>query len=124
MRENTVKSVGTAGSPSASHEEVSHTSWRVKLDPTVNLGHILSASVFLFTAGMVWATLDAKHSRSEERIMRLERLEDEFRRERLLEMQRAGAINESISSMRTLLERMDRQINTLLQRRADADGRP
>ena len=124
MRENSVNSTEPASSAVPPHAEVMQNTWRVKLDPTVNLGHVLTAAVFLTTAAVGWATLDAKQSRSEERIMRLERLEDEFRRERLMEMQRAGAINESISSMRALLERMDRQINTLLQRRADADGRP
>lgn len=33
---------------------------KIKFEPTINLGHIISAGAFLFTLGMAWATIDGK----------------------------------------------------------------
>jgi len=46
---------------------------RVRFDPTINLGHVLSAGVFLVTATMGFAVLQAKVDRQAEEIARIER---------------------------------------------------
>ena len=45
---------------------------RVKFDPTVNLGHIMSAGVFLATTIAAWVSLDARIAQSAKDILRVE----------------------------------------------------
>lgn len=46
---------------------------RVRYDPTINLGHLLSATVFLVTASMGFAVLRAQVERQGDEIARVER---------------------------------------------------
>lgn len=85
---------------------------RVKFDPTVNLGHIITATLFLFTASAGWATLDSRQTRLEERTVRLEqqRLQDDIEtRAYVAATARAGAqidaIQASVRRVETLLDR-------------------
>lgn len=36
---------------------------KIKFEPTINLGHVVSAGSFLFALGMAWASLDGKVER-------------------------------------------------------------
>jgi hypothetical protein len=49
-------------------------SHRIRFVPEINLGHIVSASVFLVTTGIAWATMDQRVA-TLEREARLERAE-------------------------------------------------
>lgn len=44
----------------------------IKFDPTINLGHIATAVVFLTTASAGWVALDARAARNEQDIKRAE----------------------------------------------------
>lgn len=46
---------------------------RVRFDPTINLGHVVTATVFLVTASMGFAVLQAKVERQADDIARVER---------------------------------------------------
>ena len=46
---------------------------RMRFDPTINLGHLVSATVFLVTASMGFAVLQAKVDRQADDIVRVER---------------------------------------------------
>lgn len=58
--------------PSVSKEtEGQHVMRGPRFDPTINLGHILSAGVFLVSAGAAWMNMDARVSRAESEIATL-----------------------------------------------------
>ena len=95
----------------------SQSSWKIRLDPTVNFGHVMTATVFLVTAAAGWATLDAKQTRAEERVARLERLEEELRRDRTREIERFASMDANLTTVKQVIERMDRQVNTLFTER-------
>jgi hypothetical protein len=44
---------------------------RARFDPTINLGHILTASVFLFTMGGLWYVTDHRLAAVERQIQQL-----------------------------------------------------
>jgi hypothetical protein len=54
-------------------DDTPHERRRVRFDPTINLGHILTAAVFLITATMGFAVLQYKVDRQADEIARVER---------------------------------------------------
>jgi hypothetical protein len=49
---------------------------RVRFDPTINLGHVLTAFAFLFSTLAAWFTLNARVDMAAQAIVRLERIVD------------------------------------------------
>ena len=45
---------------------------RVKFDPTINLGHVLTAGMFLVSTIAAWVTLDARVSQTARDLVRVE----------------------------------------------------
>lgn len=71
--------------------------WHPRLDPTVNLGHILSASIFLLTGATAWATLTSQQAEADRRIARLERLQEDSSR----------SSNENAVTIARMVEKVD-----------------
>lgn len=85
---------------------------RVKFDPTINLGHMVSASVFLITASMGFAVLQAKVERQAEDIARVERQAIE----RIERVERQWNIDqqrdrEAFTEIKVLLREIDRKLD-------------
>ena len=88
----------------------------VTVDPTINVGHIITAIVFLATASAGWAQLDSRQNRLEERTARLERLQEQEARDAATEavvIARIGAqvetVQRSVHRIETLLDRQIQQ---------------
>jgi hypothetical protein len=103
-----------------------HSGWKVKLDPTVNFGHIITATTFLVAGAIAYATLESRQGRTEERVVRLERLEEELRRTREAEIARIAEISVTLRTVSGVVEQIDRRVNALLvgQRRTEYEQRP
>jgi hypothetical protein len=85
---------------------------RVKFDPTINLGHMVSASVFLITASMGFAVLQAKVERQADDIARVERQAIE----RIERVERQWNIDqqrdrEAFTEIKVLLREIDRKLD-------------
>lgn len=85
---------------------------RVKFDPTINLGHMVSASVFLITASMGFAVLQAKVERQADDIARVERQTIE----RIERVERQWNIDqqrdrEAFTEIKVLLREIDRKLD-------------
>lgn len=92
--------------------EDSHPPRRVKFDPTINLGHVLTAGVFLASAGIAYATVTARLDVNEREITRVERQAGEKvdRIERRFdEDQRRD--RESLAEIKVLLRDIDRKLD-------------
>lgn len=85
---------------------------RVRFDPTVNLGHLISASVFLASAGIAYATVTARLDVNEREIMRVERQAidrlDRVERQWLTDQQRD---REAFTEIKVLLREIDRKLD-------------
>lgn len=102
--------------PSKPHVKV----WGVTLDPTVNVGHIMTAMVFLATAIAGWAQLDSRQNRLEERTARLERLQEVEARDALSEAQLIARMSAQLDGVQSSI----RRIENLLDRQVPGPGRP
>lgn len=85
---------------------------RVRFDPTINLGHMVSASVFLITASMGFAVLQAKVERQADDIARVERQAIE----RIERVERQWNIDqqrdrEAFTEIKVLLREIDRKLD-------------
>lgn len=113
-----------------------------RFDPTINLGHILSAGVFLVSAGAAWMNMDARVSRAESEIATLKQrdmeqakeakdavvtVENRFMRE--VTTQRAHMdqtqvrVADDIREIKTLIRDGFRDFDTKLDRKQDKPGR-
>ena len=122
--------------------EVEHGMRGPRFDPTVNLGHILSAGVFLLSAGAAWMNMDARVTRAETQIMELKQrdaeqvketrdsvvtVENRFMREvtqqRAHMDQTAVRTADDIREIKTIMRDGFRDIDAKLDRKADKPGR-
>ncbi len=113
-----------------------------RFDPTINLGHILSAGVFLVSAGAAWMNMDARVSRTESAISDLRQrdsdqakeakdavvtVENRFMRE--VTTQRAHMdqtqvrVADDIREIKTLMRDAFRDLDQKLDKKADRPGR-
>lgn len=88
----------------------------VKFDPTVNLGHLLSAGTVLVAITFGWAVLDSRQTHLEARTVRLEAARERDDRETMtavgsLERLKAqmDAIQNSVRRIENLLDRPPQQ---------------
>jgi transposase len=113
-----------------------------RFDPTVNLGHMLSAGVFLLSAGAAWMNMDARVTRAESAIFELKQrdaeqakdvkdavvtVENRFMRE--VTTQRAHMdqtqvrVADDIREIKTLIRDGFRDFDAKLDRKVDKQGR-
>lgn len=81
--------------------------WGVRLDPTVNYGHIFTAIVFLTSASMAWAVMSARQEQADVRIARLERFQEQAARDAALEAQVIARLDVKIESLDRVLVRIE-----------------
>lgn len=79
----------------------------VKFDPTVNLGHIITAVVFLVTATFGWATLDSRQARLEERMLRLEAARDRGERDTLATAGTMATVAAQVAAIQRTVNRIE-----------------
>ena len=116
-------------------DESGHVRRGIKFDPTVNLGHIGSAVVFLVTATAGFVLLDAKSTRNADEIRRVEastketiiRAELDLSR-RITEQQSTmnkGEMNtaEGLREIKLLMRDGFKEIKDSLDRKVDKPGR-
>lgn len=85
----------------------------VKLDPTVNYGHLISATVFLVTAAMAWANLSNRQDDADRRIARLETSQERMSAENAREAQVIVRLDEKIANLDRVLNRVERLLETM-----------
>ena len=114
---------------------IDHVRRGVRFDPTINLGHIVTAGVFLATTVAAWVTLDARVSGlergyQEEKATRREgdsNIETRFMRE--VTTQRAHMdqtqvrVADDIREIKTLMRDGFRDLDQKLDKKADRPGR-
>lgn len=93
--------------------------WGVRLDPTVNYGHLLSASVFLVTASVAWGVFSQRLDHAETRVTRLERYQEEAVRHAQVEAQAIARLDQKIESLDRVLGRIERYLDAESQRRGN-----
>jgi hypothetical protein len=113
-----------------------------RFDPTINLGHMLSAGVFLVSAGAAWMNMDARVTRAESAIADLRQrdaeqakdakdavvtVENRFMRE--VTQQRAHMdqtqvrVADDIREIKTLMRDGFRDLDQKMDKKADKAGR-
>lgn len=85
----------------------------LKLDPTVNYGHLISATVFLVTAAMAWANLSNRQDDADRRIARLETSQERMVVENARESQVIVRLDEKITNLDRILARVERLLEGL-----------
>ena len=104
---------------------------RIHFDPTINLGHLISAGVFLVTAGIGWATMNARvealereDARQEKSVVSAEtRLTTRINEERARLDQTSVRIADDIREIKTLMRDGFRDLDQKLDRKMDKPGR-
>lgn len=104
------------------HEVERRSGFGVKLDPTVNYGHIISASVFLVSAGIAWSVMTTRIDAAERRLDRLERDAAAARDASSLESQLIARLDEKLSNLDRVMQRIERILDSQPSRRTDAGG--
>lgn len=108
---------------------------RIKFDPTINLGHVVTAGASLFMVGIAWANLDARVNQQARDLARIEsaakadagRIEVELSR-RIVETrqyvdQTQVKTAEDIKEIKSIIRDGFRDLDTRLDRKADKPGR-
>lgn len=90
----------------------------VKLDPTVNYGHLISATVFLVTAAMAWANLSSRQDNADQRIAQLERAQQTLVAEQNQEARVVARLDEKITNLDRVLRRIEALLDARIQRGA------
>jgi TolA-binding protein len=84
---------------------------KVRFDPTINLGHLLTFAGFIMAGFGAWATLDA----------RLVRLEEGRRTQEMVDRAQDARYDQGIRQVQQQLEKMDRHIEHLVNRQNGTD---
>jgi hypothetical protein len=106
-----------------------------RFDPTINLGHVLTATVFLMSAGAAWMNMNARMERAESAIATLKQeakdsfvtVENRFMRE--VTTQRAHMdqtqvrVADDIREIKTLMRDGFRDLDSKLDKKVDKTGR-
>jgi TolA-binding protein len=79
---------------------------KVRFDPTINLGHLLTFIGFIMAGFGAWSTLDA----------RLVRLEEGRRTQEMVDRAQDARYDQGIRQVQQQLEKMDRHIEHLVNR--------
>lgn len=107
----------------------------IRFDPTINLGHIATAAVFLATTTAAWVTLDARATRNADDIRRVEaqsketvgRAETELSRRIVEQRQYMNDIQitttEGLREIKTLMRDGFKTLEEKLDKKADKPGR-
>lgn len=117
-------------------------SGRISFDPTINLGHIVSAGVFLITASGAWFAMDARVSTAERDVKSLQlkdveqvrdhkeavvsvenRLMSRINEERARLDQTQVRIADDIREIKTVIRDGFRDLDAKLDRKQDKPGR-
>lgn len=103
-------------------EKVGYNRW-VRLDPTVNLGHVLTALVMLTTVIAGWTSLRGDQERALERIIQLERREELQRERTMSEIRTIAALTVEVTSLKLAIDSLGRQVTTLAMSRGGPNER-
>lgn len=108
----------------------------VRFDPTINLGHVLTAFAFLFSTLAAWFTLSARVDQASQAIVRLERIIEAKADKDVVakgELELSRRVVESQANQNTALIRIDegfkelkgmlRDVDQKLDRKMDKPGR-
>lgn len=102
--------------------KVGYNRW-VKLDPTVNLGHVMTAVVMLTTVIAGWTSLRGDQERALERIIQLERREELQRERTMAEIRTIAALTVEVTSLKIAIDNLGRQVTALYTNRGGANER-
>lgn len=106
-------------------EEVSHTrSMGIKLDPTVNYGHLITMTTMLLTAVVAWTNLSNRQEEANRRIINLERSSERMTADNAAEARVVARLEEKITSLDRVLLRIERILEAEVNRRGDAPSYP
>lgn len=106
----------------------------LKFDPTINLGHVLSAGVFLITTVVSWMSMDARVAQNTIELRRVEtqareagvRIEtvlvDKINTERARMDQTQVRTADDIREIKTIMRDGFRELDTKLDRKTDKPG--
>lgn len=123
------------GTEAGKETEGQHAMRGPRFDPTVTLGHMLSAGVFLVSAGAAWMNMNARMERAESAIAILKQeakdsfvgVETRFMRE--VTQQRAHMdqtqvrVADDIREIKTIVREGFRDLDQKLDKKADRPGR-
>lgn len=108
---------------------------RVKFDPTINLGHVLTGGIFLVSTIAAWVSLDARVAQQSRDVLRVEskqekdigRIEVEFTRrisdQRAALDQTAVRVADDIREIKTIMRDGFKDLDSKLDRKADKPNR-
>src|SRR4051794_26122375 len=108
---------------------------RVRFDPTINLGHVLTATAFLVSTIAAWISLNARVEQAAKDVARIEitgrtetgRIEVELARRIVETRQYVDSTQvrtaDDIREMKTMMRDAFRELDTKLDRKVDKPGR-